>query len=87
MPPSCRQLQQGAPQFAVGRALTLAALIIPLLIVITALVPALMICPFLSPRHQRLVLRLLAGLCQWVSVITNARAPRQLVSRLPSLVC
>lgn len=54
-----------------ARALTTAVLAMPLVIATVALVPALVICPFLTGTHRRLALRLLASLQQW----TNALAP------------
>jgi len=52
--------------------LTIAALGIPMVIAMVALVPPLMICPFLSTAHQRFVLRLLASLRQWTLIISRA---------------
>lgn len=53
-------------------ALITAVLTVPLVITILTLAPALLICPFLPPRHQRLALRLLAGLREWSTTITDA---------------
>jgi hypothetical protein len=44
------------------KAWTVTVLSIPMVIAAVALMPALMICPFLSMARQRLVLRLLARL-------------------------
>jgi hypothetical protein len=49
-----------------------AVLMVPFAIVTLALVPAMVVCPFLPDRHQRFVLRLLASLRQWVEVIMKA---------------
>jgi hypothetical protein len=56
---------------SLARALTAAVLAMPLVIATVALVPALVICPFLIAAHRRLALRLLASLQQW----SNAFAP------------
>ncbi len=53
-------------------ALMIAVLTVPLLIATLALVLALLITPLLSTRHQRIALRLLAGLRQWSMTITDA---------------
>jgi len=53
-------------------ALTIAVLTVPLVIVILALAPALMLGPLLPERHQRLVLRLLASLREWAASIPDA---------------
>jgi hypothetical protein len=36
-----------------------------------ALVPALVICPFLTAAHRRLALRLLASLQQWTNALAS----------------
>ncbi len=46
---------------------------IPLVIVAVALVPAFIVCPFLSSAHRRFVLHLLASLRQWVAVTASLR--------------
>jgi hypothetical protein len=53
-------------------ALTIAVLTVPLVIVILALAPALMVSPLLPERHQRLALRLLASLREWATSIPDA---------------
>jgi hypothetical protein len=53
-----------------ARALTAAVLAMPLVIATVALVPALLICPFLTGAHRRLALRLLASLQQWTNVLS-----------------
>lgn len=45
--------------------IVLAALTVPLIVVATALLPALLICPFLSARYQEHGLQLLAMLRAW----------------------
>ncbi len=45
------------------------ALTIPMLIMVVVLSPELLIGPFLSPAHQRFVLRLLDSLRQWSLII------------------
>lgn len=43
----------------------------PIVIAAMALVPALMICPFLTAAHQRQVIRLLAGLRDWTAALVT----------------
>jgi hypothetical protein len=45
-----------------------------MLTAIVALIPALVIWPFLSADRQRLMIRLLASLRQWTAVLTMASA-------------
>jgi hypothetical protein len=82
----------GAPRpGAAPEALTAAVLTIPMLIVVLALVPVLLIGPFLSPAHQRFVLHLLDGLRHWSLIIgrlaamadANDGASAQVVTRHP----
>lgn len=47
-------------------------LIVPIVIITLALIPAIAVCPFASSRHQRIVERLLVGLRQWTQVISLA---------------
>lgn len=48
-----------------------AILAMPIVIAAMALVPALMICPFLTAAHQRQVIRLLAGLRDWTAALVT----------------
>ena len=48
---------------------------LPLVIATLALVPALLVCPFLPMRHQRLALRLLALLRKWSNTIVYIARP------------
>ena len=59
----------GGPPLA--RALTTAVLAIPMVIATVALVPALVICPFLTAGHRRLALRLLASLQRWTDALSH----------------
>lgn len=43
--------------------------VLPLLLATTALNPALLLCPFLSERHRRFLLSLLAVLSRWSRAI------------------
>jgi len=52
-----------------AHALAVTVLAIPVVIATLALTPALIICPFLSARHQRLVIWLLADLRQWTRTL------------------
>ncbi len=49
-----------------------AVLTVPFAIVTLALVPAMVVCPFLPDRYQRFVLRLLVSLRQWAQAIVTA---------------
>jgi hypothetical protein len=53
-------------------AVVVAVLIAPFTVVTLALVPAMIVCPFLPDRYQRFVLRLLVSLRQWAEVIMTA---------------
>lgn len=72
-PPGCSTGRLGG---ALLEGLIIAALSIPMVIVAVALVPALMICPFLSAVHRRFVLRLLANLRQWTLIIRPSSSAR-----------
>jgi hypothetical protein len=52
-------------------ALAAAVLTVPLVIMVIALIPPLMVCPFLSERHQRLALRVVACLREWPEEIAS----------------
>lgn len=69
LPPTPDAARQAPPW---SLALMIAVLTAPLVIATLALVPALLITPLLSTRHQRIALRLLAGLRQWSMTITEA---------------
>lgn len=58
-----------------AHAVTVTVLVVPLVIVTVALIPAFVICPFLGVGRQRLVMRLLAGLRQWTAAITGPGQP------------
>lgn len=68
-PPAALAMARRCPPW--GIVLTTAVLTAPLVIVIAALVPALVIGPFLPERHQRLTLRLLGSLREWATAITS----------------
>jgi len=69
LPPTPDAARRASPW---SLALITAVLTVPLVIAILALAPALLVCPFLPTRHQRLALRLLAGLREWSITITDA---------------
>jgi hypothetical protein len=52
--------------------LAVTVLAVPVLIATVALIPALVVCPFLGAGRQRLMIRLLASLRQWTAVLTTA---------------
>jgi hypothetical protein len=68
LPPDLILTRRGHP---LTHALVTAVLAIPIVIATVALTPALIICPFLSPGYQRLVVRLLASLQQWTLTLTR----------------
>lgn len=49
------------------RVLAVVVLTVPLILVVVALLPALIVCPFLSLRYQQHVVRLLSTLRAWAS--------------------
>ena len=55
-----------------AHALMITVLAIPMVIASLALIPALIICPFLSGAHRRLVIWLLASLRQWTLALVRA---------------
>jgi hypothetical protein len=61
-----------ARRHPLAHALVIAVLAVPIVIATVALTSALIICPFLSAGHQRLVVRLLASLRQWTLTLTRA---------------
>jgi hypothetical protein len=48
------------------------ALVVPLVIATVAAIPALVLCPFLTTAHRRLVVQILAGLRQWTGTLAAA---------------
>jgi hypothetical protein len=64
------------PGQLLARVLAVSVLAVPLVTATVALIPALVICPFLDADRQRLVLRMLAGLRQWTAVLTGPGQPR-----------
>ncbi len=68
LPPGLTTVGRGHP---LVHALAIAVLAIPVMIATLALTPALVICPFLSAAHRRLVIRLLASLRQWTLTLTT----------------
>lgn len=58
-----------------ARTLAVTVLTVPLVIATVALIPALVICPFLGAGRQRLVIRLLASLRQWTAALTGPGQP------------
>lgn len=57
-----------------AHALAITVLAIPLVIATLALVPALIICPFLTAAHRHQVTGLLASLQQWTLALTKPGA-------------
>ncbi len=57
---------------AVAAASVVVALVVPLVIATVAVTPALVLCPFLTTAHRRLVIQVLTGLRQWTSTLTAA---------------
>ena len=47
-------------------------LILPIVIITVALIPGILVCPFLPPKRQRIIVRLLVNLEQWTQVISLA---------------
>jgi hypothetical protein len=68
LPPGLTEACNGRP---LARALAVAVLAVPLLVVAVALVPAFVVCPFLGAGRQRLLIRLLAGLAQWAAALVG----------------
>ena len=60
------------PGQSLARVLAVTVLAVPLLIATAALIPALVICPFLGAGRQRLIIQLLVSLRQWTAVLTTA---------------
>jgi hypothetical protein len=73
LPPGLTLARRGHP---LAHALVIAVLAIPIVIATVALIPALIICPFLSAGRQRLVVRLLASLQQWTLTLVRASSDR-----------
>jgi hypothetical protein len=72
LPPGLILARRGQP---LAHALTIAVLAVPLVIVTVALIPAFVICPFLTAAHRQQVTGLLASLRQWTAVITGSGQP------------
>jgi hypothetical protein len=71
-PPGLTMARQGQ---SLAHALAVTVLAVPLVIATVALIPALAICPFLGADRQRLVIRLLASLRHWTTVLTRPGQP------------
>ena len=77
LPPGLTLARCGQP---LAHAVEIAVLALPMVIATLALIPALIICPFLSAAHRDLVIGLLGGLRQWTLAlirpgqVTRARA-------------
>ncbi len=65
-------LTPGRRGSALALAVAIVALAIPMVIATLALVPALMICPFLSAAHRQSAIGLLACLRQWTLALATA---------------
>jgi hypothetical protein len=74
LPPGLTMARRGQP---LAQALAVTVLAVPLVIVTVALVPALVIFPFLGTGRQRLVIRLLASLRQWTAVLAGRGGARR----------
>lgn len=72
LPPGLTMARRGQP---LARVLAVTVLAVPLVIATVALIPALVICPFLGVGRQRLVIRLLASLRQWTAALTAPGEP------------
>jgi hypothetical protein len=72
LPPGLNLARRGQP---LAHALAIAVLAVPLVIATVALIPALVICPFLTAAHRQQVTRLLASLRQWTAALTGPGQP------------
>ena len=72
LPPGLTLARRGQP---LAQALTIAVLAVPLVIVTVALIPAFVICPFLTAAHRQQVTGLLASLRQWTAALTGSGQP------------
>ena len=75
---SAPRMRREVPRWTV--VLVVSVLSVPFIIATLALVPALMICPFLPQRRHRLTIQLLVGLRAWS--VALAGATRDDTSRL-----
>jgi hypothetical protein len=64
------------PCQGLAHVLAVTVLALPLVIATVALIPALVICPFLGAGRQRMVIRLLASLRQWTAALAGSGAAR-----------
>jgi hypothetical protein len=69
LPPGLTLARRGQ---SAAHALTIAVLAVPLVIVTVALIPAFVICPFLTAAHRQHVTGLLASLRQWTAALTGS---------------
>ena len=69
LPPGLTLARRGHP---LACALAITVLSIPMVIATLALTPTLIVCPFLSAAHRRLVIWLLASLRQWTLILIRA---------------
>jgi hypothetical protein len=72
LPPGLNLARLGQP---LGHDLTIVVLAVPLVIVTVALIPAFVICPFLTAAHRQQVTGLLASLRQWTAALTGPGLP------------
>jgi hypothetical protein len=72
LPPGLTMARRGQPLAGV---LAVTVLAVPLVIATVALIPALVICPFLDAGRQRLVIRLLESLRQWTAALPAPGEP------------
>jgi hypothetical protein len=72
LPTGLTLARRGRP---LAHAVTIAVLVVPLVIVTVALIPAFVICPFLTAAHRQQVTGLLAGLRQWTAALTGPGQP------------
>jgi hypothetical protein len=73
LPPGLTSARHGQ---LLAHALTIAVLAMPLVIVTVALIPAFVICPFLTAAHREQVTGLLASLRQWTAALARPGQPR-----------